>query len=89
MSANGRRDLIRRLKINTFTYFSSVHISGIRVPIIRRKLLYPCDNGSCHSVCVASGLLTDQTPPIKSDKYQCRINTQFTPDDGHMVARNM
>jgi hypothetical protein len=29
------------------------------------------------------------TPPIKSDKYQWRIDTVMFPDDGHMVARNM
>jgi len=50
-----------------YIYFSSLHVSGIHVPIIRRKLLYICDNGICHSVLVASGLLVqsaDQTPPI-------------------------
>jgi len=31
----------------------------------------------------------DQTPPIQSDKYQCLIDTVISPDDGHMVARNM
>ena len=31
----------------------------------------------------------DQTPPIQSDKYQCRKDTVISPDDGHMVARNM
>ena len=31
----------------------------------------------------------DQTPPIQSDKYKCRIGTVISPDDGHMVARNM
>ena len=30
-------------------------------------------------------------PPIQSDKYQCHIDTiqQFSPDDGHMDAKNM
>ena len=66
--------------------FQSIHVSGIHVPIIRRKLLYLCDTGICHSVWVASGLLvgmktsgicsaTDQTPPIQSDKCQYRIDT--------------
>jgi len=41
---------------NIFVYFSSVHVPGIHVPIIRRKLLYLCDTGICHSVWVASGL---------------------------------
>ena len=31
----------------------------------------------------------DQTPPIQTDKYQCRIDTVNSPDDGHMDARNM
>ena len=45
---------------------------------------------------MASGLLVgvklepaDQTQPIQSDKYQCRIDTVISLDDGHMVARNM
>jgi len=37
---------------NIFIYFSSVHVSGFHVPIMRRKLLYPCDTGTCHSVWV-------------------------------------
>ena len=40
-----------------YIYFSSLHVSGIHVPIIRRKLLYPCVTGNCHTVWVASGLL--------------------------------
>ena len=62
----------------------------------QEKLLYLCDTGICHSVWVASGLLVgvslqpaDQTPPIQSDKCQWRIDTVISPDDGHMVARNM
>ena len=30
-----------------------------------------------------------QMPPIQSDKYHRRIDTVISPDDGHMVARNM
>ena len=33
------------------------HVSGIKVPIIRRKSLYLCDTGICHSGWVASGQL--------------------------------
>jgi len=62
----------------------------------QEKLLYLCDTGICYSVWVASRLLVgvklqpaDQTPPIQSDKYQCRIDTVISPDDGHMVARNI
>jgi len=30
-----------------------------------------------------------RTPPIQSDKYQCRTDIVIYPDDGHIVARNM
>ena len=42
---------------NIFIYYSSLHVSGIHVPINRRKVLYLCDIGICHSVCVACGRL--------------------------------
>jgi len=77
--------------IRVFIYFSFLHVSGIHVPIISRKLLYPCDIVICHSVGVASVLLVglkvdglaqpvsiqpaDQTSPIQSEKYQCRVDT--------------
>ena len=67
---------------NIFLYFSSLHVSGIHVPIIRRKLLYPCDTGTCQSVWVAYVLPVglkiqplEQTPPVPSDKYHCRMDT--------------
>ena len=80
MPANGRWDLIRRLKVNIFIYISSLHVSCIHVPIIRIKLLSLCETGIFHSVCVATGLLVgihpaDQSPHIQSEKYQCRIDT--------------
>jgi len=28
-------------------------------------------------------------PPLQSEKYQFRIDTVRSPDDGHIVARNM
>ena len=59
---------------NISIYFSSLHVSGIHVPIIRRKLLYRYDTGICHSVWVATWP-ADQTPPIPSDKCHCRIDT--------------
>ena len=39
-----------------------------------------------------SGMLADKQtrqPPTHSEKYQCRIDTVSSPDDGHTVARNM
>ena len=44
------------IPFNIFMYFSSLHVSGIHVPIIRRNFLYLCNTGICHSVWVASGL---------------------------------
>ena len=31
----------------------------------------------------------DATPPIQSDKYECRIDTAISSDDRHNVVRNM
>ena len=58
------------------------------------EITVPMRHWYLHSVWVASGLLVelqpaDQTPPTQSDKYQCRIDTAISPDDGHMVGRNM
>ena len=50
-----------------FLYFYSLRVSGIHVPIIRRKLLYLCDTAICHSVCVASGLLVGLNPTSRPD----------------------
>ena len=58
---------------NTFIYFSSLHVSGVHAPIIRRKLLYICGSGTCHFVWVSSGWIetvvsiqpADQTPLIE------------------------
>ena len=52
---------------NIFIYFSSLHVSGIPVPIIRRKLLYLCDTGICHSVWMVSGLLVGFNPTSRPD----------------------
>ena len=43
--------------LNIFIYYSSLHVSGIHVPIIRRKLLCLCDTRICNSVWVASGVI--------------------------------
>ena len=43
--------------LNIFIYVSSLHILGIKVPIIRRKSLYLCDTGIFHSGWVVSGRL--------------------------------
>ena len=55
----------------------------------QENLLYLCDAG-IFLLCMG-GCLLQQTrqPPIQSEKYQCRIDTVSSPDDGHIVARNM
>jgi len=66
------------LLLSTFIS-TSLHVSGNYVPIIRRTY--------CNYVTPVfftlygwlSGLLADQ----------CRIDTVRSPDDGHIVARNM
>ena len=69
---------------------TSLHVSGNYVPIIRR------------TYCIYATLIfftlygwlsgRDQPtrqPPIQSEKYQCRIDTVSSPDDGHIIVRNM
>jgi len=70
---------------NIFIYFSSLHVSGIHVPIIRRKLLYLCGAGICHAVCVASGLQTRRHTYILTNTSVAWLQ-QFSPVDGHMDA---
>jgi len=59
---------------------TSLHVSGNYVSIIMRTLLYLCDTSIFHCVWVAVW---------SAEKYQCRIDTVSSPDDGHIVARNM
>ena len=85
----------KRFDTPTYLFFSPTCF-GQLCAHHQEESLYSCDIGLCHSVWVASGRLfgvslqpTDQTPPIHSDKYQCRIDKVFSPDYGHIVARNM
>ena len=54
-------------------------------------LLYGWLSGVHTAVWVAvwSAHQTATQPPIQTEKYQCRIDTVISPDDGHTVARNM
>ena len=59
---------------------TSVHVSGNYVPIIRRNY------------CIYATLLFFTLSGLLvgiSEKYQCRIDTVSSPDDGHIVARNL
>ena len=75
---------------------TSIHVSGNYVPIIRRTCCIYATLVFFTLYGWLSGMLVgmrpnQQTrqPPIQSEKYQCRINTASSPDDGHIVTRNM
>ena len=67
---------------------TSLHVSGNCVPINRKT--YFIDATLVFFVLYGwlSGLQAGQ-PPIQSEKYQCRIDTVSSADDGYIVARNM
>ena len=68
---------------------TSLHVSGNYVPIIRRTY---CIYATLVFFTLhewVSVLLQTRQPLIQSEKYECRIDTVSSPDDGHIVARNM
>ena len=67
---------------------TSVHVSGNYVPIIRRNYFIYATLVFFTLYGWLSGLLTKQLP-IQREKYKCRIDTISSPDDRHIVARNM
>jgi len=79
-----------------YVYFFSVHVSGDYVPIIRINDSIYVILVICHSVwmtvCYAgwNSTLHSRQSSTQSDKYnKCRIDTVISPDDRHIVARNM
>jgi len=76
----------------------SLHVSGNYVPIIRRTyciymtLVFFILYGGLSGLLVGMRSHPNQRsrqPPTQNKKYQCRIDTVSSPDDGHIVARNM
>jgi len=67
---------------------NSLHVSGNYVPITRRNFCIYVTVVFFNVYLWPSGLQTCQ-PPIQCVKYQCGIDTVSSPDDGHIVARNM
>ena len=67
---------------------TSLHVSDNYVPIIRRNY---CIYATLVFFTLYGWLFGLQTrlPPIQNKKYQCRIDTVISPDDRHIVARNM
>jgi len=66
----------------------SLHVSGNYVFIVRRTC---CIYATLVFFTLYGWLpgLQNSQPPIQSEKYQRRIYTVISPDDGHIVARNM
>ena len=87
-----------------YVYFFSLHVSRDYVPIIMRYNCIYMTLCTCHSVWVTgmqehmllhtrhSSTIWSCIPdsnPYRITSNKCRINTVVSPDDGHIVARNM
>ena len=68
---------------------TSLHVSGNYVPIVRKTYCIYATLVFFTLYGWLSGLLQTKQAPIQSEKYQCRIDRVNSPDDGHIVARNM
>jgi hypothetical protein len=83
-----------------YVYFYSLCVSGTYAPIIRRNNCISTTPGICHSVWMTVwNAVWDETsfnPPCIPDGHphrvrntRCRIDIIISPDDGHIVARNI
>ena len=82
------------IKFSYYIYFFSRHVSADYVPIIRRNNCIYATFCTCYSVWMTG--IEDSRPPCVSESHRyritstkCRINTVVSPDDGHIVTRNM
>jgi len=79
---------------SSYVYFFSLHVSCDYVPIIRRNNCIYATLGNCYSVWM-SGMQGGIPPcipdsdPHRVTSTKCCINSVVSPDDGHIVARNM
>jgi len=71
--------------------FFSVHVSGHYVSIIRRNNCIYATLGVYYSVWVTVwyARCIPDSHPHRITSTKCRINTTVSPEDGHIVARNM
>jgi len=74
-----------------YVYSFSVHVSGEYVPIIRRNNCIYATLSTCYSVwmTVWYAECIPDSHPYRITSTKCRINTVVSPDDGHIIARNM
>ena len=68
------------LLLSTFIS-TSVHVSGNYVPIIRRNFCIHATLSGRHQL--------NRQPPIHCEKYQCRIDTVSSADDGHSCPKHV
>jgi len=74
----------------TVIYFFSLHVLGDYMPIIRRNNCIYATLDTCHSLWMTDmegGMHTSHPHTVTNTKR--RIDTAISPDDGHIVARNM
>ena len=73
-----------------YVYFFSPHASGDYVPIIRRNNCIYATLSTFHSVWMSVWYVCiPGNHPYRVTITKCRIDTVISPDDGHIVARNM
>jgi len=73
-----------------YVYLNSLHVSGKHVPIIGRINYINAIPAICHSMWTTvwyAELHTRRSHRVTYTRY--RIDTVNSPDDGHIVARNM
>jgi hypothetical protein len=82
-------------------FISFLYIFRATVPIIRRNNCIYATLGICHSIQSDKYLHTKQSSiqsastcipdshPYRVTSTKCPIETVISPDDGHIVARNM
>ena len=65
---------------------TSLHVLSNYVPIIRTYCIYVTLVFFTVYGWLSGLLQQARQPPVQSEKYQCRIDTVSSPDDGHIVA---
>ena len=83
--------------LSWYIYLFSLHVSGNYVPIIRRNICIYATLGICHSVwmtvwcagwneSVFHSTCIPDSHPHRVTNTKCRIDTDISPDDGHIVT---
>jgi len=72
-------------------FISFLYVLDDYMPIIRRKNCIYATFGTCYSVWMTVWYPRSipDSHPYRITSTECAINTVVSPDDGHIVARNM